>query len=85
MFLADRVQGSNAVGSKLRYGESPSSGFKPRDCCLDYSSEPPLRFAVRRTLEATISASWWLVGVAADAARADLVRAIIRDGPAASA
>ncbi len=30
-------------------------------------------------------ATWWLVGVAADAARADLVRAIIRDGPMASA
>ena len=28
-------------------------------------------------------ATWWLVGVAADAARADLVRAIIRDGPIA--
>jgi alkanesulfonate monooxygenase SsuD/methylene tetrahydromethanopterin reductase-like flavin-dependent oxidoreductase (luciferase family) len=26
-------------------------------------------------------ATWWLVGVTADAARADLVRAIIRDGP----
>jgi alkanesulfonate monooxygenase SsuD/methylene tetrahydromethanopterin reductase-like flavin-dependent oxidoreductase (luciferase family) len=30
-------------------------------------------------------ATWWLVGVTADAARADLVRAIIRDGPMASA
>jgi len=31
---------------------------------------------------AAAGATWWLVGVAADAARADLVRAIIRDGPA---
>jgi hypothetical protein len=34
---------------------------------------------------AAAGATWWLVGVAADAARADLVRAIIRDGPAGSA
>jgi alkanesulfonate monooxygenase SsuD/methylene tetrahydromethanopterin reductase-like flavin-dependent oxidoreductase (luciferase family) len=34
---------------------------------------------------AAAGATWWLVGVAADAARADLVRAIIRDGPASSA
>jgi alkanesulfonate monooxygenase SsuD/methylene tetrahydromethanopterin reductase-like flavin-dependent oxidoreductase (luciferase family) len=30
-------------------------------------------------------ATWWLAGVSADVARADLVRAIIRDGPMASA
>lgn len=34
---------------------------------------------------AAAGATWWLVGVAADAARADLLRAIIRDGPASSA
>jgi hypothetical protein len=34
---------------------------------------------------AAAGATWWLVGVAADAARADLVRATIRDGPAGSA
>lgn len=34
---------------------------------------------------AAAGATWWLVGVAADAARADLLRAIIRDGPASLA
>lgn len=34
---------------------------------------------------AAAGATWWLVEVAADTARADVVRAIIRDGPAGSA